>query len=509
MSEVTANKRIVKNTIMLYMRMVLIMIVQLYVSRVVLGALGVNDFGLYSVVGSVVTFFGFLNTSMAAAAQRFLAFEKGKQNVERLNSTFNSIIVVQLLIAFVILLLCETLGVFYINHYLNVEPSKVTSAHIVFQVSVVSFLVNTLAVPYLASIIANERMDVFAMFSIFDAALKLSVAFMLPLFEQHRLIVYSLLLLLGVIVIQFCYMLYCRLNFEECKIKRNACKSIIKDILCYSGWNLLGSFSSVGINQGLNMILNSFFGVAVNAARGIAYQVTAAMDQLYSNFQQALNPQIVKSYASNERERMYTLITQGTRLSFFLLFVFSLPIMYNMGPVLKLWLGQVPDYTEKFCILVMCNSLIGTLSQSLLMGAMATGKIKKYQIIVSSITLLNIPLSILGLYLIPNPYLTVYIMIMLSVIAFIARLILVHQMIGLSIVDFIKRTIIPIFSAVICSVFLCSVVNIYLPTSEIFIKLFFRIGILVAICFINILAFGVSKNERHMAVNFIKSKFRR
>lgn len=503
------NKRIAKNTLILYLRMVLIMAVQLYVSRVVLNALGVDDYGLFSVVGSVVTFLGFLNTSMAAASQRFLAYAKGRGDEDTLNVTFNSIIIVQCIIAFVVFSLCETIGLFYINNYLNVAPEKIAAAHIVFQFSIATFLVNAITVPYNASIIANERMDVFALLSIVDAFLKLGLAFSLPLFANNRLVVYAALMFGCVSVIQLCYRVYCRRHFAECEIRRNADKKIIMDILSYSGWNLLGSFSSVALNQGVNMILNSFFGVVVNAARGIAFQVSASMAQLYSNFQQALNPQIVKSYAAKEYERMYALITQGTRLSFFLLFMFALPIMFNMGEILKLWLGNVPDYTEWFCVLVICNSLISTMSQSLLMGAMATGNIKKYQIIVAGINLMNLPLSIIGLYIFPDPYLTTYIMIVLSCIAFSARLILVHQMIGLSISTFLNKAVRPILVSVVICFACCYLANQFIPSWDSFFCVLLKLALFFAICISGIAVLGVSHHERLMVITYIRSKIKK
>lgn len=502
----TSNKRIAKNTMMLYIRMVFVLVVNLYVSRVVLKALGVEDYGLFSVVGSVVTFLGFLNTSMAAASQRFLAYAKGKGNEENLSSTFNSIVRVQLIIAAIVLILCETIGVYYINHYLNVDPSKIGAAHIVFQFSIASFLINTITVPYNASIIANERMDIFALYSIIEVILKLGVAFLLPLFVENTLIYYAAMMFGLVFIIQALYRWFCRRNFDECKLKNNAKKQIIKEILSYSGWNLMGSFSAVATNQGVNMVLNSFFGVVVNAARGISFQVSAAMAQLYSNFQQALNPQIVKSYAAKDFDRMHFLITQGTRLAFFLLFVCALPILFNIDGILKLWLGDVPDYTAMFCILVITNSLINTMSQSLLMGAMATGNIRKYQIIVASINLMNVPLSIIALIIYPDPYLTTYVMIVLSSIAFIARMILVHQMIDLSISNFIQKAIGPIAISTVISILLMVLLGIMLPANESIGRMFIRLVIMFLLCIGTVAVFGMTKQERLLVINYVKAK---
>lgn len=506
----TNNKRIAKNTVLLYFRMIFVLLVSLYTSRIVLKSLGVEDYGLYSVVGSVVAFLSFLNTSMSSAAQRFLSFAQGQGDENKLNSIFNSIFSVQIILAVIVLLVFETIGIFYINHFLNVDPAKITDAHIVFQFSIASFVVNIITVPYNASIIANERMDIFALYSIVEVVLKLGIAFLLPYLSNNTLIYYAALMFALVFIIQGLYRWFCRRHFKECKIRRGTSdKCTIREILSYAGWNLFGTFSGVAANQGVNMILNSFFGVVVNAARGISFQVNGAMAQLYTNFQQALNPQIVKSYAANELQRFYSLIIQGTRLAFFLLFVCAMPIMFNMNEILDLWLDEEPEYTSMFCILVIINSLIGTMSQSLLRGAMATGKIRKYQIIISVITLLNLPLSYIALRIYLNPYLTTYIMIWLSLVAFIARLILVHQMTALSIKDFFSGAILPIAISVLLSVGIAIGIDYILPVTGSIGRMLVRIVVLLVLCCCIVALFGMRREERRLVVNFVKNRIKR
>lgn len=506
----SSNKRIAKNTLMLYIRMVFVLIINLYVSRVVLKALGVEDYGLYSVVGSVVSFLGFLNTSMASAAQRFLSFAQGRGDENQLNRIFNSVFSVQVILAVFVLIVFETIGIVYINNFLNVDPAKIGDAHIVFQFSIAAFLVTVLTVPYNASIIANERMDVFALYGIIEVLLKLAIALSLSLFESNTLIYYAALTFGCGFFIQYLNRWFCRKHFTECKLRRNTIdRKTIKEILSYAGWNLFGTFSGVAANQGVNMILNSFFGVVVNAARGISFQVSASLAHLYTNFQQALNPQIVKSYAANDLSRFYSLITQGTRLAFFLLFVCALPIMYNMEGILKLWLGDVPEYTTFFCILVIINSLFGTVSQSLLRGAMATGKIRKYQIVVSTITLLNLPLSYIALRIYPDPYLTVYIMIVLSFAAFVARLVMLHQMAGLSIFYFVRGAIVPIIIAATLSVVLASGFDMLLPATGGIGRMFLRITAMLMLCCIAAVIFGMRREERLMVISFIRNRIKR
>lgn len=497
------NKRIAKNTIMLYIRMVLLMLVNLYTSRVVLRVLGVEDFGLYSVVGAIVIFLGFINISMSASSQRFLSFYQGK--LEKLSSTFNSILVVQLIISLLILLIGETIGLVYIEYFLNVKPEKLSVAHIVYQFSLFSFIVKTLTVPYNASIIANEKMDVFALFSIVETLLQLAVIFILQVLTDDKLVLYALLMFLTVFIVQMCYRIYSIRNFVECKFRRNWNKIIIRDIFSYSGWNLLGALSAVAIDQGINMILNSFFGVVVNAARGIAFQVSGAIASLSGNFQQALNPQIVKVYAGNEYEKMHRLMMNGTKFCFYLLLMLSIPVLFNMNSLLSLWLGTIPDYTEIFCKLVLVNSLISAFSGSLLMGAMATGNIRKYQIVVASINLFNIPASIVGLYFYRNPYITVYIMIVLSVIAFLARLILTSKMTGMPVSSFFKQTMIPAIKTTVFSVALTIGTDFLIKDTDIWalvIKMLLSFTGIVLV----IMTIGVTTEERNFALNFVKQK---
>jgi O-antigen/teichoic acid export membrane protein len=502
------NRRIVKNTVMLYIRMLLLMLVTLYTSRVVLRVLGVEDYGLYSIVGSIVIFLAFINISMATASQRFLSFYQGRGNEERLSSTFNSILVVQGIIALIVLVVGETVGVLYIEFFLNVDPSKLSAAHIVYQFSLFSIVAKTVTVPYHASIIANERMNVYAWLSIMEGLLQLAVVFILQRLTDNKLVMYALMMFMTVLIVQLCYRIYGTRHFKECKFRKNWDRGTIRDVFSYSGWSLMGSFSSMATDQGVNMVLNSFFGVVVNAARGIAFQVSGAVTSLSGNFQQALNPQIVKTYAEEERESMHGLIMNGTRFCFYLLLVLSVPVLFNMHALLALWLGEVPAYTEIFCKLILINSLIYALSNTLHTGAMATGNIKKYQIVIATINLLNIPLCIIGLYLWYNPYLTAYIMITLSVIGFIVRLILTSRMTGMSVASFLRRTMLPTTLVVILSVAIAFGVDHLIENHNIW-TLILRIGVIFIVVVGMIATVGVTGNERQRAVNFVIRKIKR
>ena len=494
---------------MLYVRMVLIMIVNLYMSRVVLQILGVEDFGIYSVVGSFVALLGVLNTAMTAASQRFLSYAEGSGYESQIISTFNSVVKVQLSIAVIILIIGEIFGPIYIYRFLNVPENRVHDSYLVFQFSLATFVLSAASIPFTASIIAREKMNVYAWVSIFEVLIKLGLVFCLKLLNSQHLVWYSVFIFLSTLITQTCYFIYSTNTIGTCKIRLKLSDSkITKQILRYSAWNLMGSFSGVAIDQGVNMILNSFFSVAVNAARGISFQVSGAMSQLYSNFLQALSPQIVKSYASHGFNRLYMLIIQGTRLSFFLLFVFAAPILFNIETVLNLWLGQVPEYATTFCVLILINCLLASLSQTILSGAMASGNIKKYQIVVSIINFLNFPLSLIALYIRPNPYITAYIMIALTIIAFCARLIILRQLINISILRFIKEALIPILKVVIVVV-ACSFL---VGRIDYFGDVYHSIGrflIDFIITFTAVVFIGVSKSERQMVWQFIVRKIRK
>lgn len=492
---------------MLYFRMLLLMGVTLYTSRVVLQVLGVDDFGLYSVVGSITTFLGFINTSMTAAAQRFLSYSKGKDSTDGQNETFNSIFLAQTFITLLIFLIGETLGVLYIQNFLNVAPERLTAAHIVFQCSLFAFLCKAISVPYTASIIANEHMSAYAKISIIEGLFLLLIVILLPYANTDKLICYAFSMFAVTFLIQSIYRFYCSKHFSECRIRGTWNRQNIRRIFNYAGWNLLGAFSSVTLDQGVNIVLNSFFGLIVNAARGIAFQVSAAVASLSGNFQQAINPQIVKSYANNNLSNMHNLIMKGTRLSFFMLFMLSVPIMFHLEEVLCLWLGEVPEYTRLFCLLAIINSLISSLSGMLLTGAMATGNIKRYQLIVAGINLTNLPLSWIGLHFFPNPYLTMYIMIGVSITAFCARLHLVSQLIHLDKWQFITRTVFPIFKVCIGVFPILVIFYHHIDTPSGVIYLIPSMTLCLCVVLAGIFILGMNRQERQTASDFIKRKF--
>lgn len=503
--QISNNKRIAKNTVMLYFRMVLLMAVNLYTSRVVLNALGAEDFGLFSVVGSVVVFLGFLNSSMAGASQRFLSFAKGKGNREEENIVFNSLCITHLIIALVIFIVAETLGIFYIDTYLNVQATRVTAAHIIFQFSLGCLLCKTITVPYNAAIISNEKMDAFALISILEGVLQLTVAFLLPIYFRDKLVAYGGLMFAVVFMTQLCYRCYSHHNFSECRLRKNWKRRKIREIFVYSGWNLFGTLSSVAISQGLNMVLNFYFGVIINAARGIATQVNGALASFTNNFQQSLNPQIVKTYAAEDYKQMHEYIVKGSRLSFLLLFVLAVPFMFNIEEVLRIWLVNVPDFTAWLCRLELAYALICTLSSTLLIGVMATNNIKKYQIVVATTNMMTLPLAIIALQVYKNPYIASVIMCIVAVLAFYARLTIASKQIFISkrmYLGNLLRTIVPSIIVILPMEYYIMKI---LPEGRIF-SLIVRMVVSFLICVAVVWMLGITSSERSMVFSFARKK---
>lgn len=449
------SKRIARNTALLYFRLILTMGVSLYTSRVVLNTLGVEDFGIYSVVGGIVIMFSFLNSSMSSATQRFFSFELGKNDYGQLKKVFSMSVNIHAIIAIIILILAETIGLWFLNAKLNIPVERMEAANWVYQFSILSFLVTVMSVPYNAIIIAHERMNVYAYVSVVEVALKLAIVFSLVWFSYDKLKMYAILILSLSATVWIVYKTYCRRNFSETNYKFFWEKSLYKTLMNYAGWNIFGNLASVSTSQGVNILLNLFFGPVVNAARGIAYQVMGAVNGFVSNFQLAMNPQIVKSYAADDLKYMHQLIFRGSKYSFFLLYFITLPILLETESILGWWLGIVPAYTVIFCRLILINTLIDCISGPLMTAAQATGKIKKYQFMVGGLLLLILPISYLLLRMGFPPQTTLYVSISISLIALFTRLQIISPLINLSVLTFTRR--------VLMRVFLVAVVAIIFP----------------------------------------------
>ena len=503
MENVSANnKRIAKNTLLLYIRMLFMMAISLYTSRVVLNTLGVEDYGIYNVVGGVVAMFGFINSSMSSATQRYITFTLGKGNFENLQKVFSTALQIHVLIAVLIVFLGETIGLWFMYEKMQIPVDRIDAAFWVLQCSILSTVVMIVSVPYNADIIAHEKMSAFAYISVLEAVLKLAIVYILMIGSVDKLIIYALLLLTVQILIRFCYSIYCNKHFMETKYKHVWDKSLFKEMTYFAGWSLFGNLSSVLSGQGLNMLLNVFFGPIVNAARAIAVQVQGAIMQFISNFQMALNPQITKTYAKGDMEEMHKLMFRSARFSFYLLFFLSLPVLFETDFILTIWLKNVPENTVIFLRIMICISLMYTLSNPLMIANQSTGNVKKYQIICGGIQLLILPISYTNLKLGFPAYSVFVVHFVMESIAQLSRMLILRPLIGIHLREYFKNIYVPVFSVVILSTILPYIIYQHLYSSSITLRFF----VTCIVCAISVSSvtylIGLSRNEKL----FVKSK---
>ena len=497
-------KRMAKNASMLYIRMLLTMAVTLYTSRVIMQTLGVEDFGIYNVVAGFVTMLGFLHGAMSSATQRFIAFELGQPDIKNLPAIFSMSMNIHILIAFIVLILGETIGLWFVKTQMNIPHDRMLAAEWVFHLSILSFIVTIVSVPYNALIIAHEQMSIFAAVSVVDVLLKLMIVFMLNWFGLDKLILYALLSLAVTTIIFLVYRNYCKYKFNDSKFIFYWDKKLFHTMTSYTGWNLWGNIASVMSNQGTNILLNIFFGPAVNAARAIAMQVSNALNSFVQNIQVAINPQIIKSYSSNDMRYMHRLVSYGSKYNLFLLFLLSMPVLLNINIILEFWLGITPKYTSIFVQLMIVNILIDCVSRPLMTAAQATGKIKLYQSVVGGLLLLNLPLSYFILKHGAPVYSVIYVSIAISVIAFISRLVILDKLISLPIKHYLKEVIGRGSLVIGLSVITLQSITIYLKDD---LNIFESSVLTLLITFIFIAFFGLDKTERQFITKNIKALF--
>ncbi len=459
------SKRIAKNTLLLYVRMIFMMVVSLYTSRVVLNALGVEDFGIYNVVGGVVTMFSVISGSLSAAISRFITYELGKGNLSKLNKIFSASVTIQLLLSLIIVVLVETIGVWFLNTKMTIPAERMVAANWVLQLSIVTFVINLISVPYNAAIIAHERMSAFAYISLLEAAGKLVIAFLIMASPLDRLIFYSILTCAVAILIRFTYGMYCKKHFTECTYHFNWDSGLLKQMFGFAGWNFIGASSSILRDQGGNIIINLFHGPTVNAARGIAIQVNCAVSGFVTNFMTALNPQITKSYAAGDREYMMTLIYQGARLSFYMLLLLSLPILVNTHYILVAWLKLVPEHAVLFVQLTLIFAMSESISNPLITAMLATGRIRNYQIVVGGLQMLNLPISYIFLRIGCLPESVLIVAICISQCCLAARLYMLRGLIGLSAKRYLKDVYLNILIVAFLSAIVPSLLSLYASES--------------------------------------------
>lgn len=504
MSEVSSNnKRIVKNTLLLYFRMLLTMVVSLYTSRVILKVLGVEDFGIFNVVGGVIAMLGFLNGSLSGASSRFLTFELGKGEIGNPRKIFSTILCIHLILALVIIIIGETIGLWFVHNKLVIPENRMTAALWVYHFSILTAVISIISVPYNSLIIAREKMSAFAYISIVEVSLKLFIVWILSLLSYDKLIVYAILLLCVQLFIRMLYNRYCIKHFEESNTIPTFHPKQMKEIFVYASWTMNGYLAIVGYTQGINILLNLFFGPVVNAARGIAVQVQNAVMTFVQNFQTATKPQIIKSYAANDLKYMHMLIIASSKYGVYLMMLISFPILLCIQPILKLWLGIVPDYTSNFVCIMLLSGLLQPLSSALIAGIHATGYIRKFQLFegTSLLTIVPIAYFLLKVYHI-SPEMVMLVYLCVEIITQTIRVWIVLPKIGMKYSEYFKKVIKPLFLPLIAM--LMTLFCVTIDDNISFPKLCI-IGILVCLyIFLCIYVLGLTKNERIYLHQYIK-----
>lgn len=499
------SKRIAKNTLVLYFRMLFLMAISLYTSRVILDALGVEDYGIYNVVGGFVSLFALISAALTSASSRFLNFEMGKADANRQKVVFSTSLTIQWALAIIVFVFAEIIGVWYVNNIMVLPQERLTAANWCFQFSVFNFCMNLITVPYNASIIAHERMKAFAFVSIYEGIAKLVISLLVYFEPFDRLVFYALMLLLVQFTVRYAYQLYCRKHFEECHYKKVLDKPLLKKMLSYSVWHFVGNGSQVLKTSGVDLVLNSFFGPTVNAARGIAIQVNTAVTQFVSNFMIAMTPQITQSYAKGDIKYMLNLVCKGCRFSFYLLLILSLPIIFNIHYILNIWLKDVPYYAEIFSQLILIAAIISSISGPLMTAQNATGNVRNYQLIIGTILLFNLPLSYVALYYGFDAGSVFMIAIIIEIITLFARIFLIPQTISLfKPIDFIKSVVFKCF--IVCCIACIIPITFKNFIDENFITFLINVFIVIISTGLTILFVGCSKSERAMIVSKIMVK---
>ena len=434
MSNLSENKRIAKNTLLLYIRMFLLIIIQLYTVPIILHELGVEDYGIYNVVGGIVTMFSFISGSFVSGCQRFVAFEIGKGNTENLKKIFDSMVTIFLFFALAMGILLEVGGCWFLNYQMIIPTERLIAANWVLQLSILAFLINLVSIPYNAIVIAHERMSLYAYVSILECFFKLITAASLQYFMADKLIMYAIFMCLISIAVRIIYQLYCKRNFFECRHYHFSLRTYMgKSLLFFSGWNLIGSLATILKKQGLNIVMNLFFGAVLNAAHALALQISGLLEQFMSNIYVATRPQITKLYASGRISEMWSLVSGSNKLVFYLLMLLAIPSMIEMETILNLWLHEVPNYTVPIARLMIISLLVEILVGQLIAVCQACNRIKELQIYSSTIILLNVPVSYLGLKIYPDLYLLPYLnQILFSSLFVISVLYVTHKVLHLN-----------------------------------------------------------------------------
>lgn len=497
------HSRIAKNTVFLFIRMLFQMVISLYTSRLVLSFLGIDNYGIYNVVGGLVAMVSYINQALTSSTLRYITFAIGNDTESKIKSIFNTSISIHAILSIIILILAETVGLWFFYNKLNIPEGREFAAFVIYQISIASTLLVILTLPYNALVIAYEKMSIFAYFSIIDAILKLGIVYLLLVITFDKLITYGLLMLGTQLIYSIIYFAYCYNKFPVSHINLKIDKIEAKGMIKFAGWSMFGCTAAITYTQGLNLLLNIFGGTAVNAARGLAVQVQSVMTNFANNFQTAVNPQIIKSYAQNKLDEMHTLIYYSAKYSFFLLFILSMPLIINMDFILELWLKNVPRYLSIFLKIILIITMVDSLSNPIMKSADASGKIKKYHVIVGSTLMLILPVSYIFLKNNFPLYFVFIVQLCFSIAALFIRLRIVRNLINLKITFYLKNVIYPIVIVIIPVIILAWAVSNFSIYSKILYFLLSSSLITITTLFM-IWEFGMSSTERALISDKIK-----
>ena len=502
----SANKRLLKNTMYLYFQMFLMLAINLYTGRIVLQVLGIVDYGIYNVVGTAITFLNFVVGSLSVASSRFITYSLSKNGNSELKSLFGNILMVYLLLAAVIILVGETIGLWMLYKYLVIPPDRFVAACWVYHISIISTILGVLCTPYISVLIAYENMSAFAFLAIIDAVLKLLVVFVVQYTTFDKLIAYSILILSVSVIDRIMYSLYCGRHYKETITFPKINMDVFKSLFSFAGWVSIGALAYSCYTIGLNIVLNMFYGPVVNAARGIAVQVQNVVNDFCIKTQTAINPQITKSYASNDQVRLRSLLFNGSKYSYYLLLIISMPIMFEIKQFLDWWLVEVPEWTEIFSILMIADIIIRVLAYSVVQAVQAVGDIKKFQVIEGGIQLMILPVSYIILYCMScPPYIPFIIILVFEPLIQYARIAIVLPKLGIQINDYVKEVVAPIVYVSVLSPVIPFAMKLLLPQDSLpsfFAVCFFAVLSTVLISFF----IGCSKSERRFLLEKTRNK---
>lgn len=500
---ISSKSTIAKNTTLLYGRTALIMVVSLYTSRVILQALGVEDYGVYTAIGGVVSLLTVVTGPIDTAISRFLTYEIGRGDKDKLRRYFSTGLTIMLLFSALAIIILETVGLWFLNNKMVIDDSRMWAANWVLHLSIATFVVNMISSPYRASIIAHEKMSLFAYMGILDALLKLGIALLLKISSFDKLLVYAVLMLVASILLRFIYTVICNKQFEECRSPKIVIdKELFGGLFSFAGWNMFGSAAAVCRGQGINILFNIFGGPIVNAAFGIATQVNNAVGSFVNNFSTALNPSIIKSYASSQKDYMMSLVYQGAKYTYFLVLLFALPLLLETRYVTQIWLGQTPEYSVVFIQMMLIYTLIEAFSKTIMAGVHASGKIRLYQIIIGGFQIIILPIAYILLRIGLTPVNVLMAMVVIDIIALFARMILARGIFDLSIWEFVKRVI--IVSLISSVVALILPLTIRMTMGDGFLRFIIVLSVSLISTSLSVLYIGCTKDERVSIVSKIK-----